>query len=91
MTTGNGDKALSDFAGAVDAALCSMPSVGRKLSRALAAFTENSTTRGRRPSGRPKTTAFTCRTKTAEDTQTGPRRQRRDTSLDKVPVLMTED
>lgn len=73
----------ADFAGAVDAALCSTPSVGRRLSRVLAAFTENSTTRGRRPSGQLMTTAFTCRTKTPEDTQTRCKRRRQVATLDK--------
>lgn len=84
MTTGNGGQPAV-FAGAVDAALCSMPSVGRKLSRVLAAFTGNSTTRGRRPSGQLMTTAFTCRTKTPEDTQTRCKRKRQVAMLDKVP------
>lgn len=57
---------LMPFAGAADAVLCSTPSVGRKLSRVLAAFTESCTTRGRPPSGLPTTTAFTCRTRTPE-------------------------
>lgn len=59
---------LVPFAGAADAVLCSTPSVGRKLSRVLAACTESCTTRGRPPSGRPTTTAFTCRTRTPEGT-----------------------
>ncbi|XP_029968260.1 pleckstrin homology domain-containing family M member 3 isoform X2 [Salarias fasciatus] len=56
-------------AGVTAVAPCSTPSVGRKLSRVLAASAESFTTRGRRPSGRPTTTApgvSTCRTRTPE-------------------------
>lgn len=57
------------FAGVTAAAPCSTPSVGRKLSRALAASGENSTTKGRPLSGHLTTTAldaFTSPTKTPE-------------------------
>lgn len=57
------------FAGVTAAAPCSTPSVVRKLSRALAVFAENSTTRGRPLSGHLTTTApgaFSCPTRTPE-------------------------
>lgn len=75
-------------AGAADAALCSTPSVGRKLSRVLAASTESCTTRGRPPSGLPTTTAFTCPTRTPEEGTNALKRsrQRRDATLDSAPV-----
>lgn len=57
------------FAGVTAVAPCSTPSVDRKLSRALAVFAENSTTRGRPLSGHLTTTApgaFSCPTRTPE-------------------------
>lgn len=68
---------ISVSPGATAAAPYSTPSVDRKRSRVPAAFAENSTTRGRRPSGHLTTTApgaSTCPTRTPE-THTGGKEQ----------------
>lgn len=67
------------FAGAAGVVLCSTLSVGRKLSRVHAAFTESCTTKGRRPSGQPRTTASTCPTRTPEEGTNAPVALRADT------------
>lgn len=81
------------FAGVTAAAPCSTPSVGRKLSRALAASAENSTTKGRPLSGRLTTTAldaFTFPTKTPETYREELKQQHfwRRQATKKVPVFL---
>lgn len=80
------------FVGVTAAVLFSTPSVDRKLSRVLAVFAENSTTRGHPPSGHLMTTApaaFTCPSKTPETHKHGfSWGCCQAMTLDKVPVCL---